>query len=714
MARISKTERLARKHSQLLQDFNRAQTGQREVRLECLADRRFYSISGAQWEGSLYQQFINRPKFEFNKIHLGVLKIINEYRNNRIGVSFIPADGSDDFKLTDSINGLYRADEQESVADEAYDNGFEEAAAGGFGAWRLRAVEEDETSDDDYQRIRFEPIFDADSTVFFDRDAIRQDKSDAKKCWVLTPMTYQSYVDTYNDSPTTWPKDVTMQQFDWFIPNDLVYVAETYEVEYIKEINLIFRNAATGEEQEIPDHELKEEPEIADSLAATGWTLARKDKVNCRKVRKYLMSGGKILEDYGYIAGPNIPIVPVFGQRWVVDGIERCMGAVRLVKDAQRLKNMQISNLAMIAAKSGVEKPIFAAEQVQSHAQMWAEDNVRDFPFLLAEPLTDSNGQMVAMGPTSYTKVPNIPPAMAALMQTTEQDMKDLLGTSDAADQINPNGQSGVAVELVQNRIDMNSFIYMSNFAKAMKRSGEIWLGMAKELYIEEGRKMKSVAEDGTISQATIMQPMLGEAGQVEFENDLNKRRLDVITKVGPSSSSRRQSTVRNLIQMMAVVQDPETQQVLASTALLNFEGEGIDDVRKWVRQKLLNMGVLTPTKEEQQILQQQQEAMASQPPDAQTQLMMAAAQESQAKAQKAQADTVLTAAKAEQTKAETAKTMADIGLMDQDKVTRTLENISKAQDLMATGQPMMAEQMGVDHGSGTGAGVSAGESGTE
>ena len=48
-----------------------------------------------------------------------------------------------------------------------------------------------------------------------------------------------------------------------------------------------------------------------------------------------------ILEDAGYIAGKCIPIVVVYGKRWFVDNIERCMGHVRLAKDAQRLKTLQ-------------------------------------------------------------------------------------------------------------------------------------------------------------------------------------------------------------------------------------------------------------------------------------------------------------------------------------------------------------------------------------
>src|SRR5688572_5719510 len=110
----TKAERLAKIHYSALVEFDSIQSALRDERLQCLQDRRFYSIAGAQWEGPLGEQFENKPKFEVNKIHLAVIRIINEYRNNRIAVNFLPKDGRKNDQLSDSCNGLYRADEKDS------------------------------------------------------------------------------------------------------------------------------------------------------------------------------------------------------------------------------------------------------------------------------------------------------------------------------------------------------------------------------------------------------------------------------------------------------------------------------------------------------------------------------------------------------------------------------------------------------------------------
>jgi hypothetical protein len=670
MARKSKEQQLADIHADALAEFDKIQSALRDERLQCLQDRRFYSIAGAQWEGPLGQQFENKPKFEVNKIHLSVIRIINEYRNNRITVDFIPKEGAANDKLADTCNGLYRADEQDSCAQEAYDNAFEEAVGGGFGAWRLRAEYEDEEDpEDERQRVRIEPIFDADSSVFFDLNAKRQDKSDAKRCFVLTSMTREAYKDEYGDDPASWPKTVHQHEFDWLTP-DVVYVAEYYRIEERGETIHIWQTL-DGEEERYSDADFEADDGLEEKLFAIGSKKIREKRIKAKKVHKYLLSGAKILEDCGYIAGKCIPIVPMYGKRWFIDNVERCMGHVRLAKDAQRLKNMQLSKLGEISALSSIEKPILAPEQIAGHQVMWAEDNIKNYPYLLINPITDMNGQTVVGGPVAYTKPPQIPPAMAALLQITEQDMQDLLGNQQAGEELQPN-ISGKAVELIQNRLDMQTFIYMSNMSTAIKRSGEIWLSMAKDVFVESGRKMKSVGKQGEIQSVELLKPLVNqETGEIETENDLADARFDVAVEVGPSSSSKRAATVRALTGMAAITDDPETKQVLGAMAMLNMEGEGISDVRDYFRGKLLRTGVVKPTEEEaQQLAAAAQRAQLS-PNDL---YLQSAAEAEQARAVKARADTVLTVAKADETRAKTMETLSKVDAQEQQQALEVID----------------------------------------
>jgi hypothetical protein len=691
LARQTKEQRYRDVHAEAVAEFARIQATMKDERIQCLEDRRFYSIAGAQWEGSLTEQYANRPRFEVNKVALSVMRIISEYRNNRITVDFIPKDGSSNSQLADTCDELYRADEEDSGAQEAYDNAFEEAVGGGFGAWRLTNQYEDEGDpENEQQRIVFQPIFDADASVFFDLDAKRQDKKDARCCFVLSAMTRDSYRRRFEDDPSTWPQDVQLKEFDWQTP-DIVYVAEYYVKEQVSEALRYFRSL-DGEEVKHSERDFEADPELEQMLLATGHVEIeeRKRRIKRQKVHKYLLSGGGILEDHGLIAGSEIPIVPVYGKRWFVDSIERCQGHVRLAKDAQRLKNMQLTKLGEISAYGTIQKPIMTAEQVAGHELMWAEDNVKQYPYLLVNPVTNADGAEQAQGPLDYTRAPEIPPAMAALLQITDGDIKELLGNQQAGEQLQPN-MSGKAVELIQNKLDMQTFIYMSNFAKAVKRCGEIWLSMAREIYVEPNRKMKGLGKTGQPRSIELVKPILNkETSAIEYQNDLTQAKFDVTVDVGPNSSSKRAAVVRALTGMMTITQDPETLTILSSMAMMNMEGEGLGEVQNYFRKRLLKQGVLEPNEEEAAAMQEEIAALQQQP-DPQAELAQSLGLEARAKAAKAEADTEYALARAEETRAKTIEILTNVS--DQERAAV----LGAAQEIRQASQPVpMAETRGL------------------
>jgi hypothetical protein len=488
-------------------------------------------------------------------------------------------------------------------------------------------------------------------------------------------MTRQAYKDTWGDDPTDWPKIIHQYEFDWCTP-DVVYVAEYYKVEEKTETIRIFQTI-TGEEERYTKADFDKDEMLEETLAAIGTVEVRQRKVKTKRVHKYIMSGGKVLEDAGYIAGKCIPIVVVYGKRWFVDNVERCMGHVRLAKDAQRLKNMQLSKLGEISALSSVEKPILTPEQVAGHQVMWAEDNLKDYPYLLINPITDQNGNQAVSGPVAYTRSAAIPPAMAALLQITETDMQDILGNPASADKMVSN-ISGKAVEMIQARVDGQAFIYMSNFAKGMKRCGEIWLSMAKDIYIEDKRKMKTIAPTGEAAMVELMQPNIDqETGEMVMTNDLTSATFDVIADVGPSSSTKRQATVRALTGMLQITQDPETAQVITAMAMMNMEGEGISDANAYFRKKLLRMGVVKPTDMEAEELMTE---MQGKPQDPNAMYLQAAAENETAKAAKARADTVETVASAELKRAQTLETL---GKVDETAQNMALTNAEAVQQIL-------------------------------
>jgi hypothetical protein len=414
------------------------------------------------------------------------------------------------------------------------------------------------------------------------------------------------------------------------VPPDAVYVAEYFEIEERSATKVYLRNKVTEEEQVLTDPE----PSAVDDLLVQGWEETRRRKIKRPRVHKYVLSGAEVLADEGLLPGKFIPVIPVYGKRWFVDNIERCAGHVRYAKDPQRIYNAEVSHLAEISAMAQHERPIFDPEQVAGHEQSWADGNIKRSPYQLANALRDDDGKVVQTGPIGTVEPPQVPPALAALVQLSANDVAEMTGTNESLDDV-PANTSAQAIQLVQTRVDAKTFIYLDNMAKAMKRCGQVWRSMAAELYVEEGRQMQKVGtENGAHEIVTLAEPSLDPDGRTVLKNDLTKGRFDVVVDVGPASTTRRDATVRSLVGMAAAAaNDPELQNVLLSTALVNMDGEGISEVQKWIRARLVHQGVLQPTEQEERELEE--EAQNAQP-DPNAQLAEAAAHQAEAEAESA------------------------------------------------------------------------------
>jgi hypothetical protein len=703
---LTKEERQAKVWERATARFDRAYGPQQQIRLAALEDRRFAFVDGAQWEGGLGAQFNNRPRFVVNKVQKAVRRIVSEYRANAMTVNFRASEDDSRQDDLDALRIVYRSDEQYSGAQDVYVSAFEEAVAGGVGAWRLtndydhRA--ETELDDDTPQRICFEPINDADISVFFDPDSRKLDKSDAKWCTVLNPISWDTYTTEYlgdavelENRPSSFKMVRSLKQFDWFT-NDSVYIGEYYEVEKKIEKYSVWREPHSGVEQKVYaglDADEREEAEEQEQhLASVGYIKVRSGKRNSKKVRKYFMDGCGVLKDCGYIAGSEIPIVVVYGIRQIIDGIERFQGAVRLAKDSQRLYNMQISTLADITAFTPREKPIFLPEQVAGHELTWSGDIVNNNPYLLVNGITGADGSQTVSGPVGYIKQPDVPPALAGLVQITAADMMDVTGGDLAAGQVTSN-TSDALVSRVQAHQDMQVYIFVDNMSRAMQRCGKIYLSMACDIYTEDNRKFSANGEDGSPESTSINVPAIDDEGKPTIARSFMPG-LDVFVDVGPAFNSRKDSTVNAIAKILPGISDPQMQQLMLATLVRNLDGEGMEDLSKFARMQLVKAGVVKPNDEEQQELDAEQQQAANAPPDAQTVALLAQARESQANATKSEATAVQALSTAELNQAKAAESISNTNASQLSTIMAMLQNIENRVNAQA-GQVSQSQPQG-------------------
>jgi hypothetical protein len=628
-------------HARAMRRFESASLPQQEIRAHALMCRRFISIPGAMWEGAWGEQFENSIKVEIDKLSKGVDKIVTDYRENRIVPDFRPAGGDSDQDTADTLDGVHRADDYHFKSQQARDNAFEEAASGGFVAYRLcNELADPSDKDNDEQRVNPASIIvDADQRVFFDGNSKLYDKSDAEWAIVLTADLKASFEEEYPGKASSWPENKLRPVFDWFLP-DVVIKAEYYEVENNLDDMLVLTQTLSGEQQREWADEI--EPDDLKNLKAQGWKAETVRRMRTR-VRKYLMTGAEVLEDQGYIAGAEIPIVPVYGKRWFVDNQERFRGYVSKRMDAQRIYNAKVSKLSETDALAPREKPIFDPEQLPPHLQdLWSKQEQERHPYALASALRNPDGTIASLGPIGKIEPPQVAPVTAILLQAAAADLTE--ETDDGSDEVKAN-TSAEAMDIAATRVDAKSAIYLDNMRQSVQREGEIYLSMAKEVYYEPGRTVETMTEDGGDGEATLHEPFTDSKGSFRIRNDFTSGRYKVIADVTEATSTRREKTVKtmlNIAEISVQAQDMQGAQAAIITATLNVDGEGLADYQKWNRQRALGLGLVQPNDEEKAELQQ-----AQQQPNPEQQLADAKVADLAASVDQRRADTVLKMAQA-------------------------------------------------------------------
>jgi hypothetical protein len=639
-ARKSKADRLAEVHQRARKRFDSIWSVVRDERQQALFDRRFATIRGAQWEGQgapvdAEDEGNGSARMEVPKFLRPMRRVLGEYRASRKTVDFKPKGDDSDRGSADNLDGLYRADENDSIGggQAAYDNAFQEAIKGGIGAWRLRARWDDESDEaNDHQRISIDPIYDADQSVFFDLDAKHQDKTDARFGFVLFTMSRDAFEEKYPDESEAsfaGPFGTDEGSFDWTRPDDLT-LAEYFEVEDQSVLRRTFRQEvldgvtlpddAEPDEKTYDDRELTEEPDegptLETQLEQQGYKQVRQRRIKRQRVRKYLINGSVVLADEGYVPGQYIPVVPLYAERSYVDGIERSQGMVRPAIDSTRINNLVVSQLADAASGPSGATPIVAPEQVDNAIlEQWAGRKINRPAVLVLKPIYNEDGSVAQSGLSGSIEPDSINEATAALMQIMGATVDELMGVNAAAETV-PANTSAAAIELVQDRGDVNEFLWHDNFALALQCSGRIWLSAAKELYVEPGRKMISIDAEGKQSPVQIAEPNMDDGGEFKT-TDLSSGSYDVVVDVGPATKTKRDATVKAMTGIAGAYTnagDMPNASAALGVAVTNMEGEGTDGYRAFVRKQGLSAGWIEPNEQEAQALKAQQEEAGEQP----------------------------------------------------------------------------------------------------
>jgi hypothetical protein len=637
------------------EDITKDADAMAEQRQEANEDMRFVNVTGGMWEDFLQDSYNGRTKLEFDLVSDFVNTFLGEWNQNRVSVEYKP----DDSKTTDEdaelLNGIYRADYREYSGKLATDNAVHEVANCGYGCLKMAAVYEDEGDpENELQRIEFRPIHNAYSTVFWDRSAKRLDKRDARRCQVLTEYTKEGFEAEFPDKQAIsayTPESMNLRTSDGTESN--IFIATRYEVVKKRESIFIYNNLETGKAEYFSE---KAHADVKDELAKDDLReFARERKIIKQVVLKSVFSGQEMLEKPKRIAGKWIPIIPFYGYRSYVDGVEWYRGLIRKLKDAARLYNMQVSQLAENSASSGQEIPIFDPEQMEGSEiqNLWADKNNK--PYMLARSLKDDNGNIIQHGPTAYLKPAQLDGSTTALMQIVPTFIQQTAGGAPQ-DTLDPDA-SGKAINALIKRENMKTQVVNDNIATASEWSGEVYAAIAAEVYTE-ARMVRTIGRDGVHGREQLSKIIIDEqTGRPVEANTLKGKKFRSYADAGPAHETMREQVVedgKGMLQALKGIAGGEKYApALISTIIENMVGVGLGPLKDMNRKDMLTQGLVKPeTDEEKEFVEQAQEPKQ----DPQAELIAAAANQQNAEARQLDASSQDKIASAEKKVAEIGK----------------------------------------------------------
>jgi hypothetical protein len=634
------------------QMHDRAYTANQQTRIKAADDRLFCRVT--QWDSSLLNDTQLAYKGEFDIISKARRQTKAELTENQPQIEFAPLD--EDKNSADLINGLYLTDDRHNSSLEAYANADDETLDCGLGGWELYSQYESSRSGERKQVIRRRPIYEFNNNAFPDPNAKAIDKSDARYWSILEPYTIDGYKELYKDltgdettcHPSNFGNPEVSYVFPWFGQNETVYICRFYHKERVKDRVIKFTdplgNPVRYRESDLKGRGEDQDVDLREELDAQGFEEVSSQEIERWEVTCYFVSGESILKTVR-IPGEIIPVVPQYGERAFIEGEEVWEGIVRRAKDPQRLRNFMLSYVGDIAARGSRDKPLFFPEQVAGFENMYAQNGAENnFAYGLLHRKTAIGGEALPNGPVSMLPATQVPPAVPLLIQATREAVDDVANPGlprDFAD----TDMSGKGIELIQARFDNQAITYQEHKKFAKRYDASVYASMASQIY-DSPRKVTLTLPNGTQKSAKIMDTVMDEdTGELVTLNDLTNVEFEVYATIGPTYSSKRQKTFKQLGAMIAETEDPQTRQILSLKRLQLMDGVEWEDMRNWASKQLIMMGVQEPETEEEI---QFAEEMQSQPeqPDAEMIYAMAEEKKAQASLMSAQAKAQIDQAK--------------------------------------------------------------------
>lgn len=557
-----------------------------------------------------------KPCLTINKVKQPVQQIINQEKNANLGIQLR---AEKDASVADAKvrQGLIRHIQAHSRGRIARSWAFDRAVQVGRGYYRIdkeyvhktrKVLDADPASLRD-QELVVNRILNQ-GNVLLDPFAKQPDWSDGNWAFIWDDMPFEEFKRKYKKSKTAAMvsdassndgelKAVAEQAPGWIGGDEearTVRVAEYFYAEYSPvTVRVMIGPDGTSSLTDLP---IDEWP--------TGATKGSGElEIEDRTISWCKLTAKEILEETEW-EGSHIPIIPMVGNEFNLNGERLWNGEVEDAQDAQRLFNYTASAIALATAIAPLSQFILDPRQIEGFESYWKQANVRAFPYLPRHAF-DERGQLY---PDIHREGGETPiQALTMMLNQADSYLQATTSTPDPSlGRLDPKKASGKAIGLLQQQSDLANSNYIDNEAHvSLPLEGTILNEMLPFVYDRPGRIVEILGDDNKSARQVMVnapfiqgpngQPQPAPAptnGQSDVQQyDLSKGTYSIIVDVVKSEPTQRTETRQSIIDMMGT--SPQVSSALAPYLFQFSDQAGSEQITDTLKKLLWPPELNTP-----------------------------------------------------------------------------------------------------------------------
>jgi len=585
-------------HGKVIQMLTKAQGADHDNRERAREAILFVNKRDGQWEPYWWEANQGKPRYTFDMVSPIIDQISGEIEQADFDIRVSPAGGDATKEIALTYDGLIRNIENISSAKDVYAASARGMITTGYDGWRV--VQKYADSDSFDQDLLIEKVHNFVDRVWFDPAAEKQDRSDARYCFVLHPVAKDEFERRWPDSNGNSVSDDRDGEA-YFDKAEVVLIGEILYCEYEERQVVLMSNGQTYADDD-------EFSSIRDELEAAGVTEVDRRK----RPEKYVCS--RFFDADGWLGEKKetvfnrIPVIPCFANYTIFEHKTLYSGVIERLMDSQRVMNYSLSREIEEGALSPRPKYWMTLAQAAGHEDQLSTLNTNSDPvqFYNVDPEAPPPGQQGGA---------IINPGLRTITEAMRGMIGYAAGMFAANMGDNPGLQSGVAIQQLQNKGDNGTFKFNKALQVAIAATGKLLVDAIPKVY-ETERAVRVLYEDESYDVTTLNQQVIDvQTGQIVTLHDLNQGKYDVVCKAGPSFKNRQQETLEVIIEMAKV--DPSIMQIAGDIMMQNVNSPGADQIAERKREQMMKAGMIPLsqlTDEERQQMQQQAQTQGQQP----------------------------------------------------------------------------------------------------